>query len=295
MSVRLSALVIGVVALLATGALTYAAQSPSTSSPTVAATAPPPQTLVVPDVRGQAYVFAKGILVDAGFAWRVRGGVRGYAANLVSAQTPEPGTRVVDNGAPTLTLMLTRNRKYKQSGSPQDTAPYGGTPIRLADLASDLTPPAPPPAASTTRTTTKPKATAAALPRVTRKAEKATTAPTRTVAATAKSAYPQHRPPAFAVAGAPREPLDEMPLPDRARLLGRWLAAHPRPTDANVRHWLYQSAWVVQGAKFGWWRGAEALRLLIEVDRHAESTWRLGSKSQAVAKAALAEIDAGRG
>ena len=28
------------------------------------------QTIVVPDVRRQAYVFAKGILQDAGFAWR---------------------------------------------------------------------------------------------------------------------------------------------------------------------------------------------------------------------------------
>src|SRR5262249_9917320 len=138
MSVRLSALVIAVIALLATGALTYAAQSPSTSSPTVApAVAPPQQTLVVPDGRGQAYWFAKAILADRGLGWRVQGAVRGYAANVVATQTPEPGTRVVDNGAPTLVLTLTRNRKYKQSGSPQDTAPYGGTPIRLADLATD--------------------------------------------------------------------------------------------------------------------------------------------------------------
>ena len=33
------------------------------------------EPLVVPDVRKQAYVFAKGTLEQGGFAWRVEGGV----------------------------------------------------------------------------------------------------------------------------------------------------------------------------------------------------------------------------
>ena len=39
----------------------------------------------IPDVRGKPYVFAKGILQDAGFAWRVEGDVQGYAPNSVVA------------------------------------------------------------------------------------------------------------------------------------------------------------------------------------------------------------------
>ena len=46
-------------------------------------------TLAVPDVTGQAYVFAKGMLEDAGFAWRVAKGSNGYAGYRVVAQSPE--------------------------------------------------------------------------------------------------------------------------------------------------------------------------------------------------------------
>ena len=89
MSVRLSALVLGVVALLATAALTYAADQQISSTPRATPQLKAvPLTLVVPDVTRQAYVFAKGILVDSGFAWKVQGGVRGYSANTVAAQSP---------------------------------------------------------------------------------------------------------------------------------------------------------------------------------------------------------------
>ena len=94
MSVRLSALVLGVVALLATSALTYAANQQITSKPRVTPRVKVVSlTLVVPDVRRQVYVFAKGMLVDAGFAWKVEGGVRGFAANTVATQSPPPGLR----------------------------------------------------------------------------------------------------------------------------------------------------------------------------------------------------------
>jgi len=94
------------------------------------------------------------------------------------------------------------------------------------------------------------------------------------------------------VSGAPTEPLDELPLVERAKQLRVWLEAHPKPTDANVKHWLYQNAWIVQGAKFGWWQGADALKLLIADDSRAEALWGIGAKSRAAARAALASVKA---
>ena len=102
--------VIGLVWLLATATLTYAAGEKLTTPAKVPTTpvATPRPTLIVPDIRGQAFVFAKGILEDGGFGWRVSGSVHGYATNVVSTQQPAPGTRVVDTGAPTLKLTLRR-------------------------------------------------------------------------------------------------------------------------------------------------------------------------------------------
>jgi len=99
-------------------------------------------------------------------------------------------------------------------------------------------------------------------------------------------------PAAFHVSGAPKEPLDEIPLPARARRLEAWLTRGRDPTAANQRYWLYQHAWIVTGARFGWWHGAEALRLLIRVDRRAESQWGIGYRSEAVARGALAAVEA---
>ena len=277
MSVRLSALVLGVVALLATAALTYAADQQISSTPRATPQLKAvPLTLVVPDVTRQAYVFAKGILVDSGFSWKVRGGVRGYSANTVAAQSPAPGTRVLDNGAPTIVLTLRRNAKYGQKGSPEDVSPYAGTPVRLASLASASTQtvlPAAKPAAK------KPVAKPAVVTK-------------STAAAKLPLKLPQSRPPAFVVSGAPTEPLDELPLVERAKQLRVWLEAHPKPTDANVKHWLYQNAWIVQGAKFGWWHGDEALKILVADDSRAEALWGIGAKSRAAAQAALASVRA---
>ena len=96
------------------------------------------------------------------------------------------------------------------------------------------------------------------------------------------------RPPAFVVAGAPKEPLDEVPLTERAQRLNTWLGAHRHPSDANVSHFLYQQSWIVTGARFGWWHGADALRTLIAVDRRAQSLWGIGRKSEFAARNALA-------
>ena len=48
-----------------------------------------PGILVAPDLRDLPYVFAKGVLEDRGFAWRVEGKVEGYAVNLVGEAEPE--------------------------------------------------------------------------------------------------------------------------------------------------------------------------------------------------------------
>ena len=100
------------------------------------------------------------------------------------------------------------------------------------------------------------------------------------------------RPPAFHAPGAPKEPLDEITLPARARRLDAWLTPGRSPTAANRHHWLYQHAWVVTGARFGWWHGAEALRELIAADRVAQKRWGIGRRSELVARSALAEVEA---
>ena len=106
---------------------------------------------------------------------------------------------------------------------------------------------------------------------------------------------PPGRPPAFHVPGAPKEPLDEMTLPARARRLEAWLTPSRSLTSATLHHWLYQHAWVVTGARFGWWHGAEAIRTLIRVDRRVEARWGVGYRSEAAARQALAEVEAKEG
>ena len=91
----------------------------------------------MPQVTGQAYVFAKGILQDGGFAWRVVGPVQGYAVNTVVEQEPVAGTVVLDTGAPTVTLRLGRNKAYAELGTPSNGAPYTGTALRFPALASE--------------------------------------------------------------------------------------------------------------------------------------------------------------
>lgn len=264
--------VLVLVALAATAGLTYAAgQQIQTSAPPTTTTAPAkPATLVVPDLRNQAFVFAKEQLQDLGFAWKVEGPVQGFAANTVTAQSPAPGTKLIDTGSPLVVVHLLRNGKYPQVGTPADASPYAGTPLRLAEVAT-----APAPAV-------KPKAKPPAA-----KTPAAAKAPAATT-----PAAPAKRPPDFVVPGARKEPLDEIPLTARAAALGRWVGGHPKPTNANVEYWLYQNAWIVAGARMGWWHGRQALTTLIAVDRHTESVWGIGAKSENVARRALAEVEA---
>jgi hypothetical protein len=59
-----------------------------------------------------------------------------------------------------------------------------------------------------------------------------------------------------------------------------------------VSFWLYQHAWIVTGARFGWHNGAEALRILIRVDQSLERRFHFGARSEAVARSALAYVEA---
>jgi hypothetical protein len=277
MGVRLPSFLprVAVVVLLALGAgagLAYAAgqQIAATPPATTSTTPQKPLTLTVPDLRNQAFVFAKGQLQDGGFAWRVAGSVRGFASNTVVSQSPAAGTELVDTGAPLVTLTLARNSGYPQTGDPQDASSYAGTPLRLADAAV---------------------AAAPALPKAAQPAAQPAAKPAAEQAR-ARAAAPKQRPPDFVVPGARREPLDEMPLTARAAALGTWLAAHPKNTHANVEHWLFQNSWIVSGARMGWWHGAEALRTLVAVDARTESVWGIGGKSRALAQQALAEVQA---
>jgi hypothetical protein len=276
-------LALTVVWLLATAALTYAAAQKigtAPAAPTTAATttAAAPEVMTVPDVRRQAYVFAKGTLGDNGFGWRVEGGVKGYASNLVVSQTPAPGTRVIDTGAPLVVLHLTR--AGAQSGVPEDVSSDAPTTLKLADLTAAAVP-----GAVAKLPVLKTKKKIVATPK-----KKAVT--TKQQPATPPERWPQNRPPAFTVPGARKEPLDEMPLTVRAKVLLDWLRTKPKPTDANVRHWLFQHAWIVAGARMGWWHGDDALRTLAEADRQVFALWGIGDRSEAVARQALAEVEA---
>ena len=274
------ALVVVFVWVLATAAFTFAADrqilGPSRASSPVPAKAP---ELTVPSVSGQAFVFAKGILEDSGFAWRVAGPVHGYAANKVLAQSPSAGTRVVDTGAPTVTLRLVRGQ-YAEQGAPEDTSSYAGTSIRLADLASA------PAAPHVTKPVVKPKVTKPA-----KRAQKPAKPKRKPAEPKRKPADKKpSRPPAFHVPGAPREPLDEITLTARADRLAAWIGTKPKLKNRNARHWLYQHSWIVTGAEFGWWHGEQALVTLIAVDRRVERIWGIGHRSETVARKALARV-----
>jgi hypothetical protein len=274
-------LALTVVWLFATAALTFAAAHRMGAGPAVVpvtkvAAAPPQRVLVVPDLRRQAFVFSKGALTDAGFSFRVRGSVLGFASNTVVSQSPAPGTRVLDTGAPLVILHLARSGS--QLGLPEDVSSVTPTAVKLAAPLAGA-------ARQTSVLTTK----------VPAKVATTVAAPKRAAAKPAKAPakqFPQQRPPAFIVPGARKEPLDEMPLTDRANALLVWLNRHPNATDTNVKHWLYQHAWIVTGAELGWWHGANALNTLLVADKRVWALWGIGTRSSAVARQALAEVEA---
>jgi hypothetical protein len=249
-----------------------------------------PHVLMVPDVRKKAYVFAKGILQDAGFAWRVEGSVKGFSANTVTVQRPAPGTKVIDNGAPLVVLSLSRNTTYGESGLPENSAPYKSTRVVLvSDWARDQIEP---PTSGETETTSTETAATTTAPAATTTEPAATT--TEPAATTTEPEQPEEktRKPDFEVPGAPVEPADEMPLPDRARALDHRLAGNGKPSQRLINFWLYQHSWIVTGARFGWHEGAQALRILIKVDQSLERRFGFGARSEVVARRALAYVEA---
>jgi PASTA domain len=274
-------------------------QAPPPAAP-VAVEPEKPDVLVVPDVRRQAYVFAKGILQDNGFAWRVRGDVDGFAANTVSVQSPAPGTRVIDNGAPVVVLHLKRSTEYSERGVPENEAPFSGSKIVLVKdwrqeqkqteqpAAAPEAPPAETAPATTTPAPTPPATTTPAPPTTTAPAATPPAAPPAPDAGTYRKAD-------FTVAGAPAEPADEMPLPARARALEARAAAVKKPNPRFVDFWLYQHSWIVTGARFGWKDGDVALKTLIRVDGSLQKRFGFGRRSQAHARRALAYVESKRG
>jgi hypothetical protein len=277
---RFAALVL--IWLLAAAGYTFAAGGGGGAVTTTQAAdgAEKPTILVVPDVRRQPYVYAKGMLQDGGFAWRVLGDVDGYAANTVTAQSPAPGTRVVDTGAPTVSVRLAKNEEYPEHGLPENESTYRGTRILLLSEWKAAQAPAVEPEATTAATTT-----AATTTAPTTRAPSTTTEP-----AAPEQPAAEYRKPDFEVAGAPREPADEMRLPARARLLADRVHRAKRPTRRLVGFWLYQHAWVVTGARFGWADGDAALRILIGVDERLQRRFDFGARSEALARRTLAEV-----
>ena len=264
-------LALTVIWLLGAATWTLAADKKVPPTETSAATAKvtQPDVLTVPDVRGKAYVFAKGILQDAGLAWRVRGSVQGYAANAVVWQSPAAGSRIIDNGAPAVSVRLSKNAAYGERGLPENESPYLGTRVvYLSDWRE-----AHEQASETTTAAT-------------------TTAPSTTTTEPEPPTKPKTRKPDFTVPGAPAEPADEIALPQRARLLQQRMDAMQKPTNRLVNHWLYQHTWIVTGARFGWHDGAEALRILIKVDQSLERRFDFGARSETVARRALAFVEA---
>jgi len=296
MAARLTALLprflaLTVIWLLGAATYTLAADTvPIAKHEKTAEAAAKPHVLMVPDVRKKAYVFAKGILQDAGFAWRVDGNVKGFSANTVTVQRPAPGTKVIDNGAPLVVLSLSRNTTYGESGLPENSAPYKATRVVLvSDWARDQIEPTTSGETETTSTETGATTTA---PVATTTAPAATT--TEPVATTTEPEQPgeKTRKPDFEVAGAPVEPANEMPLPERARALEHRLAGKGKPSQRLINFWLYQHSWIVTGARFGWHDGAQALRILIKVDQSLERRFGFGARSEVLARRALADVEA---
>jgi hypothetical protein len=120
---------VAAVVLLVSATISLAADKPAALSKPEGQHSTKKQVMVVPDVRHQMFDFASGTLEDGGFGWKVRGSVGGYPANVVVSQRPQPGTHVLDTGAPTITLWLAQG-KSPQLGLPQNRSQYGASLIR---------------------------------------------------------------------------------------------------------------------------------------------------------------------
>ena len=237
-------------------------------------------------MRRQAYVFAKGILQDAGFAWRVRGDVDGFAANTVTVQTPAPGTRVIDNGAPVVTLRLARSAQYAERGVPENSAPFTGSKVvLLKNWQAEQKKNAPPVAEAARRDRSCDDDAGSDHDRAGRRPPppRPTTAPTShdsgtRSAARAGSGLSQARFHRLRRAGRARRRDAASGARTRARGAGRQAEEADSPRFVNF--WLYQHSWIVTGARFGWKDGDVALKTLIRVDGSLQKRFGFGRRSQ---------------
>jgi len=300
-----------------------AMQQARTKALALRAAAQPP--LTIPDVRGEVLVNAKEDLERAGLAWEVVGRVQGFHTNFVASISPAPGTRVFDTGSPLVTLKLERNASEEESGVPEQHSLDPGTAIRVANAtvsgvtsgvataakakakAPEFKVTAAPVKAKAKHVVTKPK-TAPAKAKVKIKAKPKTMPVKAAVKVKPRvGVKPQThkqapvapvvsnqaiRRPAFVVPGAKKELAGELPLPLRAQKLLTFVKKNKKPTNRIVKHWLVQHAWIVSGARFGWWHGEEALQILLRADRQVERQWGIGLKSESVARNALAYVRA---
>ena len=296
MALRLSTIlprvfVIAVVALLATATLTFASSTrggPAVNTP-VAATAkadPARPGRPRPGLRLRQE-HPRGGRIRLARDRRVQG----YAANLVASQSPAPGSRVYDTGAPLISLGLKLNTHYPQTGSPENVSSFAGTVIQrvgVVTTAKAKEPKARPKA----KPKAKPKKKAAPVhkPVVKKPVAKPKPHPTPHPKPKPKPKAKPARPPAFVVPGAKAEPLDEILLTTRATRLDTWLSSHAQPATRTSATGSISTRWIVTGAQLGWWHGAQALEILIRVDRKVESRWGIGQRSERVARAALAEV-----
>ena len=193
----------------------------------------------------------EGHLEDAGFAWRVVGHVHGYAANIVATQYP---LRVRASSTRARRLSCSRSRRTGSYGRKARPRTRPRTSVRERELAGRRdagTPPSPRRQAEGRRS---------------RKPRKRTVAQ---AAARPRSRSPVRR----------RSRWTRSRCPSARGASSRFVAKHPQ-ADAAARRTTgcYQHAWIVTGAKFGWWRGAAGAR---DPDRRRPpSAARLGHRHE---------------
>ena len=197
------------------------------------------------------------------------------------------GRRVVDNGAPVVIVTLRRSTEYAERGVPENVSPYDGTSVVLLKrLARRAGPgrdgprgPRPPPLRLRPRPQPlRPRRPLRLRPRHPRRPRSRRRSRPRT--AIARRTSPCRRP------GRAQQ---RDPAAERAKNLQRRVsgAQVESPARSSWGNWLYQHAWIVTGARFGWADGDVALQTLVQVDRSLYVRFGFGAKSEQVARSTL--------
>ena len=225
--------VIGLVWLLATATLTYAAgelTTPAKVATTPAAT-PRPDSHRPATSATRRSSSRRGFSRTAASAGESRAPCTATRQTLSRPSSPRPGTQVVDTGAPTLKLTLRRGT-YPQDGTAQNASPYAGTsillPKRSSAAAQSLSLPSRRRRSRRRRARSEPRSLLSSAP--------AGPSRSRSGRPPSPSSRPRghaRRPSSFT---APRKkPLDEIPLTTRAQRLSAWLTRPPpRPLRTSA-------------------------------------------------------------